>query len=178
MWNLMQIRNISRQLRGKEASKLQQSISRIVEEIYYKPLKHLARILLENSKIRQAVHAVGNIGISLVISRKHVITIYAIIFPRLFLGIILYVDVVTYQRISDFYRYIWLLLITRGFLAIKGLIQKYAQRNLSKLQDEYFTTTSASNGTAQLSSKFENLLAKKYIVQYNEYSNTICRSEY
>ena len=83
------------------------------------------------------------------------ITIYAIIFPRLFLGIILYVDVVTYQRISDFYRYIWLLLITRGFLAIKGLIQKYAQRNLSKLQDEYFTTTSASNGTAQLSSKFE-----------------------
>lgn len=113
-------------------------VLRILEEIYYKPLEHIGRSLLQRKLVVRITVYWSKVLLAYVNTKRRIflLTILLQLNPKIIILIGLLVDVFILGKILIFYKVIWYGIIPLIYMGILGLIKIETQKRMDKLLAE------------------------------------------
>jgi hypothetical protein len=130
---------IINKLRKKELTRISKLVSKVIERIYYQPLKSFATVLLQNEVVAIFTKLMSKILVQVVQSKTsaYFFTVYFYLVPKFILVIVLWADIIILNQIYTFYKMIWLLGVTIIIQGVVGLINIHTTTLKTELEDKY-----------------------------------------
>ena len=138
---------IINKLRKRELTRVSKLLSKVVDKVYYEPLKTLGIIILENKVVVMFTNSMSKMLLQVVQSKTsaYFFTIYFYLLPKLILVVILWADIFILNKIYAFYKMIWLfgvIIIVQGLVSLIGIHVTNLKKELEdKHLDQEFSTS-------------------------------------
>jgi hypothetical protein len=133
--------SLIRRFQRKPSGIVIRMMSKVLEIIYFKPLRHVGEVMLKRKLIIDWIEHWTAVLESLIRSKKSIMIIVILfyLYPKLLVGCLLLVDVFLFEEIKLFYSKISWLLIPLIFQGIIGLINMHNQHRMERLLSQEIT---------------------------------------